>query len=219
MNLQRPIALNAILTTLLFSICFAVQGAKASENLDEKNFKQKSAIQKTSQTDSCQAALSRVEKTVCSSTELRALDKKLSNIYSVALNKAGKNESYLIREQSGWVKGKDECWKHEDLYTCIEQEYLRRIAYLQANYQLVPSIGPLFFACEGNLANEIVLTYFHTNPRTLVMEKGDSVYFMYLATIDPYRYQGRNEYVEESSTELLVSLGYQKPEEHCIAKP
>lgn len=219
MNLQRSIALSSILTALFLSICIAIQDAKASDNLDKKNFNKESTIQKTSKTDSCQVARSRVENSICGSKELRALDKKLSNIYSIALNKAGKNESYLIREQSGWVKGKDECWKHDDIYTCIEQEYLRRIAYLQAKYQLVPSIGPLFFACEGNSANEIVLTYFHTNPRTLVTEKGDSVYFMYLATIDPYRYQGRNEYVEERNTELLVSLGYEKPEERCIAKP
>jgi membrane-bound inhibitor of C-type lysozyme len=62
------------------------------------------------------------------------------------------------------------------------------------------------FACGGNLADEVVVTYFSTEPSTLIAERGDSVSLM---TIQPSgsgaRYQGRNESFWEHQGEARIS--------------
>ena len=49
------------------------------------------------------------------------------------------------------------------------------IAELQARYRLVPANGPFRFMCEDNPTNEVVVTFFKTDPPTIIAERGDSV--------------------------------------------
>jgi hypothetical protein len=52
-------------------------------------------------------------------------------------------------------------------------EYQHRITELQAKYRLVPMQGPIF------RANELVATFFETDPPTLMTERGDSTSLMF----------------------------------------
>jgi hypothetical protein len=125
----------------------------------------------------------------------------------------------LEAEQRGWVKGRDECWKGDDEHRCVEDEYTRRIAELQARYRLVPAIGPVAFACDGDPANEVVVTFFRTDPPTLIAEHGDSVSLMYLQPSGSgSRYQGRNETFWEHGGEATVTRGYGASEIRCTKK-
>jgi membrane-bound inhibitor of C-type lysozyme len=98
----------------------------------------------------------------------------------------------------------------------VEEEYQRRIAELQARYRLVPGTGPVTYACDGNPANEVVVTFFKTDPPTMIAERGDSVSLMYLQpAASGAKYQGRNESFWEKGAEALVTWGYGAAEMRC----
>lgn len=162
-----------------------------------------------------------IEAMICGDEELSALDRKLSGVYSAASMKATNEHPPVLKaEQRGWIKGRNDCWKSDDNRGCILNEYMRRIAELQARYRLVPYNGPVHFICSGNPANEVVATFFQTDPLTLIAERGDSVSLMYLQPSGSgAKYQGRNETFWEHHGEALITWGYGAPEIHCTKAP
>lgn len=161
-----------------------------------------------------------VEEMVCRDEALSALDRKLAEVYDAASRKATNEHPPLLKaEQRGWIKGRNECWKASDKRACVESEYIRRIAELQARYRLVPATGPVFFACDGNPANEVVATFFQTDPPTLIAERGDQTSLMYRQpSASGARYQGRNESFWEHQGEARITWGYGAPEMRCAKK-
>lgn len=162
-----------------------------------------------------------IEAMICEDKELSALDRKLSGVYAAVSKKAADEKPPRLQaEQRGWIKGRDECWKSDDKGGCVRDEYQRRIAELQARYRLVPAEGPFYYACDGNPANEVVATFFQTEPRTLIAERGDSVSLMYIQPSGSgAKYQGRNETFWEHQDEALIQWGYGAPEMRCKKKP
>lgn len=158
-----------------------------------------------------------IEDTICKDPELSALDLKLSDVYAAAVKKATNEHPPVLKaEQRGWVKGRDECWKSDDKRACLMEAYTRRIAELQAKYRLVTFTGPVFFACDGNPANEVVVTFFETEPPTLIAERGDSVSLMYRQRSGSgAKYQGGNETFWEHQGEAMVTWGYGAKEMRC----
>lgn len=158
-----------------------------------------------------------IEAMVCADAALSALDRKLASVYSAAMARSENQKPDTLKaEQRGWVKGRDDCWKSSDTRACVQGEYQRRIAALQARYRLVDRIGPVRFACDGNPANEVVVTYFKTEPATLIAERGDSSSLMFQqASGSGTRYQGRNETLAEHQGEVRVVWGYEAPEMRC----
>ena len=91
---------------------------------------------------------------------------------------------------------------------------------MQASYRLVNSKGPFFYACDGNPAKEVVLTFFETEPPTLIAEFGDSTTLMYLQPSGSgSKYQGGNESAWIKGKEAMVIWGYEGPEMKCEQKP
>jgi len=142
----------------------------------------------------CSKASGQVEELICKDAGLAALDVKLAGVFKAAEAKAtGDMRSYLKTEQRGWIKGRDECWKSDDVRACVESEYTHRIAELQVLYRLVASRGPVFFGCNGNPANEIVATFFETDPPAASLERGDRQVVAYLVPAGSgAKYEGRN---------------------------
>lgn len=162
-----------------------------------------------------------IEAMICADADLAALDRELSRVYAAASGKvANEHPPRLGAEQRGWIKGRDDCWKSDDKRGCVEDEYRRRIAELQARYQLVASSGPVRFRCNGDRADEVVATFYHTSPPTLIAERGDSVSLMYLApSASGSKYRGRNETLREHGGEAVITWGYGAPEMHCRKLP
>jgi len=166
----------------------------------------------------CEGVLSgSIEALVCADDALSALDRALAGTYTAALAKALDEHPPTLRAtQRGWIKGRDECWKSGDSRRCVEETYRQRIAELQAWYRLVPFSGPVFFICDGNPGNEVVATFFRTDPPTLIAERGDSASLMYrIRSASGARYRGRNESLWEHQGEALITWGYGAPEMRC----
>jgi len=161
-----------------------------------------------------------IEEMICNNENLSAMDIILAEVYKEAKKKAQNEHPPVLKaEQRGWIKGRDECWKSNNKEKCVEDAYIQRIAELQAQYRLVNSKGPFFYACDGNNAKEIVLTFFETDPPTLIAEFGDSVSLMYLQPSGSgSKYQGRNESAWIKGKNTFVTWGYEAPEMKCEQK-
>jgi uncharacterized protein len=80
----------------------------------------------------CAKASSDVEKLICSDAGLAELDRSLADLYHRVLENTPKGEQKLLKaEQRGWVKGRDDCWKADDLRDCVAGEYRARIDELK----------------------------------------------------------------------------------------
>ena len=158
-----------------------------------------------------------IEAMVCADAELAALDRQLAAVYGEASARAvNEHPPVLKAEQRGWIKGRDDCWKSEDVRGCVEEAYRLRTAELQARYRLVDFNGPVFYACDGDPRNEVIATFFETDPPTLIAERGDGVSLMYLQpAASGSKYQGRNEMLWVKGSEALVTWGFGAPEMRC----
>jgi len=158
-----------------------------------------------------------IEALVCGDPDLSALDRKLAEIYRAAVAKAADEHPPVLKaEQRGWIKGRDDCWKSDAQAACVREEYRRRTAELQARYRLVPHRGPVTFACDGSQANEVLATFFATDPEVLIAERGDQVSIMYQQpSASGTSYAGRNESFREKGGEALITWGFGAPAMRC----
>ena len=165
----------------------------------------------------CSKASGSIEEMVCKDNELSALDRKLTDVYARATKKAINEHPPVLKvEQRGWIKGRNDCWKSKDPRSCTESNYRLRIAELQARYRLVPENGPFGYFCNDKPRDEVVVTFFQTDPPTLIAERGDQVSLMYLQpSSSGSKYQGRNESFWEHHGEAIVVWGYGNPEMRC----
>ena len=123
-----------------------------------------------------------IEELICKDNELSALDLKMDEVYAAAAKKAANEHPPVLKaEQRGWIKGRNDCWKSANKRQCVEESYRRRIAELQARYRLVSAKGPFWYICGGDPRNEVIVTFFETDPPTLEAECGDQVSLLYLA--------------------------------------
>jgi uncharacterized protein len=157
------------------------------------------------------------ESLVCGDQQLSALDRKLAEIYSQARKLADNQQpSFLAAEQRGWVKGRDECWKNDDRKGCIADEYRRRIAELQARYQLVDNTGPVSYACGKTPENQVTVTFYETEPKTLIAERGNTHSLMFIErSASGSKYQGGNKSFWESKGVAQIVWGYEASEMIC----
>lgn len=128
----------------------------------------------------CAKAAGEIESLICQNADLAALDRELAEVYAASLQalKGVADEKEAVKSlktyQRGWIKGRNDCWKAEDKRRCTEDLYRMRIAELQAHYTLMDGADPVFYVCNGNPADEIVATFYPTDPQAVRLERGDS---------------------------------------------
>lgn len=128
----------------------------------------------------CAKASGEIEMLICQDADLAVLDRELAEVYAASLQtlKGVADEKEAVKSlkayQRGWIKGRNDCWKAEDKRRCAEGLYRMRIAELQARYALVDGRDPVFYVCNGNPADEIVATFYPTDPQAVRLERGDS---------------------------------------------
>ena len=162
-----------------------------------------------------------IEALICQDADLAALDQQLALVYAEASKKAvNEHPATLKAEQRGWIKGRDDCWKSQDQKLCVSDSYHQRIVELQARYRLVDSVGPVTWLCDGDSRNQVVVTFFKTEPATLIAERGDSTSLMtQQISASGSRYLGRNESFWEHQGEATIVWGYGAKEMKCKPSP
>ncbi len=150
----------------------------------------------------CAKAESSAEELICKDAELARMDRIVADRYAAALEAAleaakklgvgaSEAEGVLRADQRGWVKGRNECWKADDLRDCILGQYLRREGQLVAGWLLEEPTHIAFWACHGDPAYEVVTVFFDTTLPSVRFEQGDAVDTGSLVpTVSGSRYEG-----------------------------
>jgi len=160
-----------------------------------------------------------IEAMICEEEELSVLDRKLSSIYTDAARLAANEHPPLLKaDQRRWIKGRNECCKSAYKRKCVRVNYLNRIVELQARYRLVANSGPVTCICNGNRADEVIATFFQTDPPTLIAERGDSVSLMYLQPRGGEA-STKNETLWKHGDTAVITWGYGAEELHCKKTP
>lgn len=162
----------------------------------------------------CARADGSIEELICQDDALALLDRQLAETYKAARKSAkGQQDKLLKASQVGWIKGRNACWKSDDKSACVTDSYRRRIAELQARYELVASKGPAIYRCgEG----DVLAVFYDTEPQTALVRFNGEESLMYREPSGSgARYQGRNESLWEHQSEAVIVWGYDAPQMHC----
>ena len=166
----------------------------------------------------CAKAQGEVENLICGDTSLAALDRKLADVYKAASVKAkGTLLTRLREDQRGWISGRNDCWKAnqktwitatwtvDTVKGCVDAQYRLRTSELQSVWQLVPP-KTVSYACQNNPANEVVASFFETDPATIRLERGDRTVTMWLVgAASAGLYEGQNVSLVRKANQVKVS--------------
>lgn len=123
----------------------------------------------------CAKASGQVETLICKDDELAALDRRMAEVYAAALknwpaNIAAEQRAY----QRGWIKGRNDCWKSEDVRACVLAEYRGRIVELQIKSGQLEVPKPVGYTCAGGENKPFTVTFYQqTDPPSAVITFGD----------------------------------------------
>lgn len=129
----------------------------------------------------CAKASHEIEKLICNDEKLAALDRKMEQTYgaAVAAMKDVVDRQQAIQRltatQSGWIGGRNECWKATDKRQCTEDSYGRRIGELTARYMLIHDIKAVAYECGSSPADELYAYFYPSDPPAVRLERGDSI--------------------------------------------
>lgn len=80
----------------------------------------------------CSKASGQVEELICTDEGLAALDRNMSSVYAKAVESWPSEEAATQRAmQRGWISGRNDCWKADDVKACVELAYRTRTVELQ----------------------------------------------------------------------------------------
>jgi uncharacterized protein len=127
----------------------------------------------------CAKVDSAAEKLVCNDAQLAALDRETARLFALARDGKymdAKQRRELVTTQRGWIKGRNDCWKAENLRRCVLDEYAIRIHQLRQGYAGARtqdkkgiSMGPKVADCKDFDAL-IGLTFINSEPPLAVLE-------------------------------------------------
>jgi len=124
----------------------------------------------------CDKAEGEVELLICSDDDLAVLDLRLAKTYSQASQNIPAAERDNFRAlQRGWIKGRNDCWKAEDVHRCVEFSYRSKIVELQIAGGLLEA--PRYRALQcGEDASMLPFTlsiYRNSDPASAVLTRGN----------------------------------------------
>lgn len=124
----------------------------------------------------CTSAEGEVEQLICSDDELASMDLLLAKTYSQAIQNIPKEERDTFRaEQRGWIKGRNDCWKANNVRRCVEFSYQSKTVELQIIGGLVeaPEYQALSCADSADSLPFTLSVYQKTKPSAAVLTRGN----------------------------------------------
>lgn len=145
----------------------------------------------------CTKAKGAAEALICKDAGLAALDNELSALYPKAIARFSPEQQKTERAiQRGWIKGRNDCWKADDLRQCVEESYQIRITELQIKGGQLRVPTPVDYQCDGEIR---LSTYFYNEakrPAAMInLSEGDNqqqVLAYETPSASGARYEGQN---------------------------
>ncbi|HSC29279.1 MAG TPA: MliC family protein [Vicinamibacterales bacterium] len=122
----------------------------------------------------CAKASGQVETLICKDPALAALDRKMAEVYAAAMKKWPANVASEQRAyQRGWIRGRNDCWKEDDLRACAELSYRTRIVELQIKSGQLTVPAAVGYACTGGEDKPFFATFYkETDPPSAIITYG-----------------------------------------------
>lgn len=114
----------------------------------------------------CTQAQGQVETLICHDAELALLDRQMAKVYKAAMVNIPATEQPKA-SQRGWIKGRNECWKAQDVRECVQYSYNSRIIELQIQGGLLDVPPTVVFDC-GDHPQISAVFYTQLDPVTAV---------------------------------------------------
>ena len=133
----------------------------SQQQVQEQEQEQEQRSAEIRPTFDCLRAGGTVEELICNDSDLALLDQQLNYLYGLALQRVAEEERGLFRAfQRGWISGRNDCWKAEDVKACVRLENERRISELQISSGSVRVPEAVLYSCPPNLRLD---NYFYNN--------------------------------------------------------
>ncbi|WP_259780759.1 lysozyme inhibitor LprI family protein [Aestuariispira ectoiniformans] len=171
----------------------------------------------------CAEASGQVETMICEDPALILLDRQMNAAFKLAVEAASSLDerpadavSLLRARQRGWIKGRNDCWKSQDVASCVKDGTERRLSILHVEWNLVPPAKQRSYRCGENAA--IVLSYYDLLPRNAIaVEYGDRwAVFVAGDSRNKGRFEGSfGRWVELDGSQALLKLDQKKPTWQC----
>ena len=124
----------------------------------------------------CSKAEGEVELLICSDDDLALLDIRLAKTYSQTMENIPVAERSNFRAlQRGWIKGRNDCWKAQDVRACVEFSYKSKTVELQIAGGLIEAPRYRSLRCgEGTEAVPFTVSiYRNADPVSAVLTRGN----------------------------------------------
>lgn len=128
----------------------------------------------------CARADGQAQELVCSNPGLAAMDRELDRLFRLAAADPGLAADVrdtLAATQRGWIKGRDDCWKDDELRQCVSGAYATRIHQLREASAAARgdaadalSVGPVAFRCGG--LGPVAATFVNSDPGAVFLQWG-----------------------------------------------
>ena len=145
----------------------------------------------------CSKASGSVEELICKQPSLARLDRQMAGTFRAALQRFRlENYDDPRPEQRGWIKGRNDCWKADDVHQCVLSAYRYRMAELQIHYGQLEVPAPVYFDCDNTALTAVY--YSQTIPPTValtiipVIQGINQVLAYQEPSASGAKYQGRN---------------------------
>lgn len=152
----------------------------------------------------CQKAQGQVETLICQDSHLASLDVEITEMYNKLVAQVSAAELTQIKPvQRGWIKGRNDCWKAEDIKQCVQSAYEIRLTELQIAVGEFEVPEPIQYEC-GLSANDSltkITAYFYNDtaiPAAMLTISPTSQYLkqtnlaLLTRTASGAKYQGQN---------------------------
>jgi uncharacterized protein len=156
----------------------------------------------------CASATGQVEPLICKDAGLAALDRRLADVYAAAGKRWPLEVTARQRAiQRGWISGRDDCWKSDDVRACVEHAYHSRIIELQITSGLLAAPTPVGYMCEGGEDQSLFAAFYHDTdpPSAVITYNDDQVIALAAPGESGARYTGPNMEFWEEQGEATVN--------------
>lgn len=155
----------------------------------------------------CKKAQGEVEKLICNDSGLAALDHEMQRVFETALPALPFDDAKLQKAiQRGWIKGRNDCWKANDVRKCTEFAYKSRIAELQIISGQLEVSQPVSLDCQDNKEPVTAVFYNQTDPASMVLTWGNQQQItLAKPTASGSKYLGQNVRFMEHQGEITIT--------------
>ncbi|WP_144211142.1 MliC family protein [Shewanella donghaensis] len=178
----------------------------------------------------CKLAQGQIEELICQNNQLTILDIQLNDVYQQLANKVEAAEFAQIKPiQRGWIKGRNDCWKAEDMTACVTAAYSSRITELQIAAGVFEVPAAIQYQCgvaENNTLTKIT-AYFYNDTATpaavfTISPSNDYLKSTNIAllsrTASGAKYQGQNFSLWTHQNEATLSQ-FDQADLNCSVRP